>query len=112
MVYSYTKRVPPHGGNNANGHDSKAVLNILNIIGYQGCSVEPVGEFLPLPVRGQLTHVGKRAVFSLGDYKGLLVTTGRRGEVRAGYAGRYFVARLLGMHVDVFGSFREELGYG
>jgi hypothetical protein len=41
-----------------------------------------------------------------------LVTAGRRGEVRAGYAGRYFVACLLGVHVDVFGGFREELGYG
>ena len=47
-----------------------------------------------------------------GLQRELLVTTGCRGEVRAGYAGRYFVARLLGMHVDVFGSFREELGYG
>ena len=74
--------------------------------------MEPAEEFLPLPVMRQLTHVGNEPGSASRLQRELLVTTSCRGEVRAGYAGRYFVARLLGMHVDVFGSFREELGYG
>jgi len=39
----------------------------------------PIEEFLPLLYMGQLTHVGKRAVFGLGRYG---IVDARRGSRR------------------------------
>ncbi len=43
---------------------SEALEGIVGSVEYAG----PVEEFLPLLCMGQLTHLGKRAVFGLGRY--------------------------------------------